>query len=154
MHSLPGPLSHTVGSSALCTSVMSHSAVVDTMASILSARGATYTDIVETERQCFVCYDSPDPKAVLLECGHGGMCTGCALYLMQRQPGQAKCPICRSAISRIVRLRPDRPVARTLFACSHQRDAELGMGDGATAVADAVQGPPWPLAARSHAVTV
>lgn len=87
---------------------------VDPMSSVLSARGATFAEIVESEQLCFVCYDQT-PNAALLECGHAGMCVDCATTLMERPARQARCPICRSTISNVLRLRADLPVPLELF---------------------------------------
>merc|ERR1711920_503694 len=76
--------------------------------------GATFTDVVETEQLCFICYvEAPD--AVLLECGHAGLCTECADHLVERRPGRAACPICRSPILAVLRLRPELPLPVDLF---------------------------------------
>ena len=50
---------------------------------------------------CFICYSGPR-DAVLLECGHGGLCFGCATRCMQMR--FQECPICRQPISQIVQL--------------------------------------------------
>lgn len=141
---------------------------VDPSTSIMSARGATFTDIVESEQLCFICYSEP-PDAVLLECGHAGLCSACAEHIMQRRPG-AQCPICRSAITLVVRLRADLPLPSNLFRCDRQvpeaasaavatgpsitlrvEDPEGGLVDVGL---DVVQGPPWPSSAKRCAVVV
>ena len=50
---------------------------------------------------CFICFSGPR-DAVLLECGHGGLCFGCATRCMQMR--FQECPICRQPISQIVQL--------------------------------------------------
>jgi Zinc finger, C3HC4 type (RING finger) len=45
------------------------------------------------EKLCYVC-EARDANAVLLECGHGGVCYECALGLV-RQRRERSCPICR-----------------------------------------------------------
>eukprot|EP00747_Dinoflagellata_sp_TGD_P165476 gnl/TRDRNA2_/TRDRNA2_186787_c0_seq1.p1 gnl/TRDRNA2_/TRDRNA2_186787_c0~~gnl/TRDRNA2_/TRDRNA2_186787_c0_seq1.p1 ORF type:complete len:622 (+),score=83.17 gnl/TRDRNA2_/TRDRNA2_186787_c0_seq1:48-1868(+) len=89
------------------------SGVVDPDASILSARGADL-DIVESEQLCFVCYACA-PDAVLLECGHAGLCVLCATELMERRQGQAVCPICRNLISNVMKLRAEMPLPADIF---------------------------------------
>merc|ERR1719414_2562263 len=76
----------------------------DPSTSILSARGSTFIEIVESEQLCFVCYDQ-FPDSVLLECGHAGLCVGCSSHLLDRQGRQAFCPICRAPVSCVLRLR-------------------------------------------------
>jgi len=126
---------------------------LDPSTSILSARGATFTDIVESEQLCFICY-SEAPDTVLLECGHAGICAACALHLLERRPG-AQCPICRSVVAMVVRLRADLPVPAGLF----QRERQL-LEETASAAAGgqdpeaAIQGPPWPSTAKRCAVVV
>jgi len=152
----------------------------DPLVSSLAARGSTFEDIVESEQLCFVCYDR-SPEAVLLECGHAGLCEICALQVMDRQ-----CPICRAAISRVMRLCADRPLPGGLFTPSVIGSAgslgpsSLGLlNEGSTTTLQAapliassedapmpaarmapsenssvVQGPPWPAAAKRHAVAV
>mmetsp|Transcript_20946 Transcript_20946/g.66086 ORF Transcript_20946/g.66086 Transcript_20946/m.66086 type:complete len:489 (+) Transcript_20946:71-1537(+) len=79
---------------------------VDRHSSFLAARGGSSLDMVESEQRCFVCFESL-PDAVLLECGHAGMCVECATNLLRRQGGQGSCPICRGGISCILKLRPE-----------------------------------------------
>ena len=50
---------------------------------------------------CWICCHGPR-DAVLLECGHGGICMDCAERCKQRRP--PVCPMCRQRISRIVKL--------------------------------------------------
>eukprot|EP00929_Paragymnodinium_shiwhaense_P115143 TRINITY_DN83816_c0_g1_i1.p1 TRINITY_DN83816_c0_g1~~TRINITY_DN83816_c0_g1_i1.p1 ORF type:complete len:680 (-),score=87.21 TRINITY_DN83816_c0_g1_i1:76-2085(-) len=92
-------------------------AAVDPSTSILSARGTFFTEVVESDQLCYICYDEA-PNSVLLECGHAGLCLGCATGLMQRRPGsgQAVCPICRTAIVSVLRLRPDLSVPTAFFS--------------------------------------
>ena len=42
--------------------------------------------------------------AVLLECGHGGICIGCAKRVFKKK-GRA-CPMCRQPVSQIVQISP------------------------------------------------
>ena len=46
---------------------------------------------------CYLCMDHA-ADAVLMECGHGGLCAACAAVLWQRgtlAPGGRQCPLCR-----------------------------------------------------------
>lgn len=131
---------------------------LDPSSSILSARGATFADIVESEQLCFICYDQV-PEAILLECGHAGMCVGCALQLLERRPGQAHCAICRSHIASVVRLRADVAVPGSLFVrpgpaswagpgrpSSSSQSALLEATTGSSEL--------WPTVAKRYAVSV
>jgi hypothetical protein len=78
------------------------------------------TDSAEGEvgSACIVCMERP-PDAVLLECGHSGLCVGCATVLWV----QARhCPLCRQSFAAVMRI-----VAREAGAVSaalahrHQR---------------------------------
>lgn len=109
---------------------------VDHASSLLSARGSTWDELVQSEQLCFICYDRP-PETVLLECGHAGLCRTCALQLLTRR---ARCPVCRSRISNVVRIVTDRPIPSDMFA---------GQGAGL-----GLEGPPWPAAAKRNAVAV
>mmetsp|Transcript_25451 Transcript_25451/g.60087 ORF Transcript_25451/g.60087 Transcript_25451/m.60087 type:complete len:122 (-) Transcript_25451:21-386(-) len=44
--------------------------------------------------------------AVFLECGHQALCVTCANQLVENEttPGTSSCPICRTKISRVVRV--------------------------------------------------
>jgi len=134
----PNRLNDSMGSvaSASRSTFRPSMATVDPMSSVLSARGATFAEIVESEQLCFVCYDQT-PNAALLECGHAGMCVDCATFLMERPSRQARCPICRSAISNVLRLRADLPVPPELFGMrlsspSLLRSTSRGFGGGST----------------------
>ena len=50
---------------------------------------------------CWICYNGPR-DAVLLECGHGGLCFACATKCAQQRP--RLCPMCRQRITRVVQL--------------------------------------------------
>lgn len=73
------------------------------------------------EQTCSICYEGPR-DAVLLECGHGGICCTCALTALRKRPG---CPICRQRVTQVVQLRTlssemeaQQPVGRRLVAVS------------------------------------
>lgn len=50
--------------------------------------------------QCWVCFEGP-AEAVLLQCGHAGLCLECAENLWRTR---ASCPMCRQTIELIARL--------------------------------------------------
>ncbi len=54
----------------------------------------------DNDKACLVCWDAP-PDAVLLECGHGGLCVACAERLWQ---GGRRCPLCRASFAGVVRI--------------------------------------------------
>jgi hypothetical protein len=112
---------------------------VDVSGSILSARGSIYEDIVG-EQLCFICY-AERPDVVLLECGHAGMCVGCALSLPVRHPGQGPpCPICRTSVTCFLRLRHDLPLPMGLFASSSRpRPAVTSLSSTARSLASSIQ---------------
>lgn len=144
----------------------------DHAGSVMSARGAAYAQLVESEQLCFICYTNR-PDAVLLECGHAGLCTECASRMMDRQ--QANCPICRRVIAQVVELRDDIPVSPHLFTLVRADSSSnlaipgpmppCGASSKAVGVCDVddsslaesqviVPGPPWPTSARKSAVSV
>ncbi len=50
------------------------------------------------QQPCYLCMDRR-PGAVLVECGHGGLCAACAMALWRRSaaaPGERRCPLCRA----------------------------------------------------------
>jgi len=150
---------------------------LDPSASLLSARGGNISEIVESEQLCFVCYDQP-PKAVLMECGHAGLCTDCAVQLMERRRGQVgQCPICRSHITCVLRLREDLPLPASLFTARPSAGGAptaSAVGSGGSGLRGRpeppllesmdleagnlppgiVAGPPFPPAAKANAVMV
>uniref|UniRef100_A0A7S1A2Z7 RING-type domain-containing protein n=1 Tax=Noctiluca scintillans TaxID=2966 RepID=A0A7S1A2Z7_NOCSC len=116
----PGMASQLTAS--LCSQVGGQRIPRDSAASILSARGATFAEMVESEQLCFICYDT-FPDGVLLECGHAGMCVNCALQLTERRGDGAQCPICRAQVRMVVRLRLGAPFPMGLFMPVHGRDS-------------------------------
>jgi hypothetical protein len=55
---------------------------------------------------CTLCF-SVDADAVLLECGHGGFCYSCCCRLSaMAAPAPARCPLCRSWVTFVVRIPP------------------------------------------------
>jgi hypothetical protein len=49
---------------------------------------------------CFVCMEQL-PDAVLLECGHAGLCSACASILWN---GGRQCPLCRQTFAGVMRV--------------------------------------------------
>lgn len=135
---------------------MMRSFPLDPSSSILSARGATFADIVESEQLCFICYDQV-PEAILLECGHAGLCVTCAMQLLERRPGQAQCAICRSNISCVVRLRADVAVPSSLFGRAPRPSSSSSRSASAAALLEGTatgSSETWPATAKRYAVSV
>ena len=65
-----------------------------------AARGLDSDDENE-EDLCSICFTGPQ-DAVLLECGHGGICYACAIRCGKKRP--PLCPMCRTRITQIVQL--------------------------------------------------
>jgi len=128
------------------TSVISASSMVgDTSGSFLQLRDPSYHELVENEHLCFVCFDE-NPDGVLMECGHAGLCVACSKNLCQRGCG---CPICRSDITRVLRLRPDQPLPPELFekcpdSLTSEDKFEVHLSSR----------PPWPTSSKDIAVVV
>lgn len=57
----------------------------------------------DTDASCSICMDRA-PDAVLLECGHGGVCMPCAESLWNSGADGRLCPMCRKAITGIVKI--------------------------------------------------
>ncbi len=56
----------------------------------------------EEGRACLVCWERP-ADAVLVDCGHGGLCAACAAGLWHG-PGGRRCPLCRAPFAGVVRV--------------------------------------------------
>ena len=56
---------------------------------------------------CWICWQDP-PTAVLMECGHGGLCTPCAERCWRKRPHL--CPMCRQRITMVVQVGEERTV--------------------------------------------
>jgi len=56
----------------------------------------------EEEKYCYLCCEKP-PNAVLLNCGHGGICYDCAVNLMK---AKNKCMECRGVVDGIYKVDP------------------------------------------------
>jgi len=60
------------------------------------------------DTSCSICMDRA-PDAILLECGHGGLCMDCAQSLWDAGPEGRLCPMCRNAITGIVKIVGEAP---------------------------------------------
>jgi hypothetical protein len=139
----------------------------DPMQSIMSARGASYAEFVESEQLCFICY-SEYPDAILLECGHAGVCKDCASRLLDRV--DPRCPVCRTFISQIAKIKRGALPPKALFSVRAAVAAaplnRVGSRDmeAVTPIAVAHRmetsalsspgGPPWPASTKRNAVVV
>ncbi|KAL1521341.1 hypothetical protein AB1Y20_021008 [Prymnesium parvum] len=54
----------------------------------------------DNSQSCWVCFEPPTSQAVLLQCGHAGLCLACAENLWR---SRASCPMCRQRIDLIAR---------------------------------------------------
>lgn len=59
----------------------------------------------EDERLCLVCLSSPS-NAVIMECGHGGLCMDCSLNIWERG---GTCHLCRSPIVQVLEVASASP---------------------------------------------
>lgn len=107
--------------SSLVSSVTSASESIDQASVNMAARGSMYSEMVEQENKCFICYDRA-PDAIFLECGHAGTCIPCAV---EWENLHHKCSICRRAISNVVKIRRDLEVPRNLFAVSNSHSLAM-----------------------------
>jgi len=55
------------------------------------------------DTSCIVCLDR-DREAILLECGHGGLCLQCATSLWNQGPAGRHCPMCRKVFSGVMKI--------------------------------------------------
>ncbi len=55
---------------------------------------------MDDESQCFVCWGR-EWDAILLECGHSGICVECAVKLWDET---RRCPLCRQSFSAVMRV--------------------------------------------------
>ena len=53
------------------------------------------------QKECCVCFDSK-PDAVIMECGHGGICYECGKHLLATDPNV--CHLCREEISYVLKM--------------------------------------------------
>jgi hypothetical protein len=57
----------------------------------------------EEEKSCIVCLDR-ERNALLLECGHGGLCVPCADALWRSGPAFRNCPMCREVFTGVMKI--------------------------------------------------
>ena len=62
---------------------------------------------------CYVCCVARK-NAVIMECGHGGICFECGKSLASRHP--RNCPICRAPISAVLRVERREPGSPHVFS--------------------------------------
>ena len=77
------------------------SSTLDTLARPATSSEADALDDGLDGDTCWICCNGPR-DAVLLECGHGGLCFQCASKCSQKRP--PLCPMCRQRITRVVQL--------------------------------------------------
>ena len=61
----------------------------------------------DSQRLCRLCFTN-EANAVILECGHGGICMVCGLRIKQGNTAQRLCPMCRTKVDMLVRIKPPR----------------------------------------------
>lgn len=54
-----------------------------------------------TQKECCICFDSK-PDAVIMECGHGGICYECGKHLLATEPNV--CHLCREDITYVLKM--------------------------------------------------
>ena len=57
----------------------------------------------EEQQQCYICYSNA-PNAVIVECGHGGVCSECAVEIIKRK---GLCMQCRKQARKVVKIDPN-----------------------------------------------
>ena len=68
-----------------------------------AAAGAGGTRQEEEDKSCIVCLDR-ERNALLLECGHGGLCVPCADALWRSGPAFRNCPMCREVFTGVMKI--------------------------------------------------
>ncbi len=58
----------------------------------------------DDESKCVICFSGPR-DAVLLECGHGGLCYACARRCLRKK--SKECPMCRQPVTQVVHIQLD-----------------------------------------------
>lgn len=59
------------------------------------------SDLSFLEKKCSICFEN-ECNAVLMECGHGAICSRCAEILLNKK---GKCHICRGEISQVLKIK-------------------------------------------------
>ena len=88
---------------------------------------------------CVICYEK-EGDHVLLPCGHGGYCGGCAHSFLSLPPPARLCPICRAALTRAVKVPMNTEIGAVVDVDMAQGAAQMsssavpsaGPGDGGT----------------------
>ena len=73
----------------------------DTLVGESESSLAVPNDLEDGEGTCWICCTAP-ANAVLMECGHGGMCVSCATQCWKKKP--PLCPLCRARIIMVVKI--------------------------------------------------
>lgn len=86
------------GSVALVAAEMGEVACRNRLCDALDSNISAVADVSE-EESCIICYSNIGDMC-LMNCGHGGICRGCASTLATEKSRQ--CPVCRGEISRVL----------------------------------------------------
>ena len=62
-----------------------------------------------TDAVCVICYER-EGDHVLLPCGHGGYCGGCAHRLLKYPPSSRLCPVCRAKLGGVAKVSLATPI--------------------------------------------
>lgn len=54
----------------------------------------------QSQTTCLICFDK-DADAVIMDCGHGGICYGCCIELFKKKQG---CYLCRKPILQVLQI--------------------------------------------------
>ena len=68
---------------------------------VVSGQESVDTEDMEAENVCWICCVGPR-EAVLMECGHGGLCMKCAELCTKKRP--PVCPMCRARIVKVLQV--------------------------------------------------
>ena len=68
---------------------------------LVSRQESVDTEDMEAENVCWICCVGPR-EAVLMECGHGGLCMKCAELCTKKRP--PVCPMCRARIVKVLQV--------------------------------------------------
>jgi len=84
-----------------------HTTAVGVVAQSVQTGCVAGTDPSPSANMCKICY-AAEADAVVMECGHGGLCMECCRQVMRSSRAQRVCPLCRSRISMLLRVLPPR----------------------------------------------
>lgn len=122
-------LADDVSSPAMVTVVQAADAPVPRPSAAGVAAQAVQTgclagDPSPSANMCKICY-AAEADAVVMECGHGGLCMECCRQVMRSARAQRVCPLCRSRISLLLRVLPPRLHTSVLVdaLCDSDEDA-------------------------------